>query len=150
MTKKMILSAAVLAAMVLGVMPSWAGSSTVTYVAAPGLRVSNSGVPAGVGGYQFTTPSRPLTLDVDDVNGTGVRVSVCQENDSDPVAGDTPSVCGDGGDDVSISYCTNGNPKNIGPQNFRPNSPISVFVSIHGPALGCSQVGVAGQMVLTW
>jgi hypothetical protein len=140
-----------IAALALVTTPGHAGSSgTITYVATPGLTFSLDQAPAGIGGYNFMTPSKPLTLDVDDVNGNGVRVTVCQENASDPVAGDLDNVCGDGGDDVRVVYCTNGSPRNIGPQNFRPNSPFTVFVRTDGPALGCSQVGVAGTIVLTW
>ena len=138
-------------AMTFTMVPSHAGgAATVTYLAAPGTRISDPSVPAGVGGYYFETPSKPLTLDVDDLNGNGVRVTVCQENAFDPVAGDLEEVCGDGGDDVRVSYCTNGNPKNIGVNDFKPNSPFDVFVRTDGPALGCAQVGVGGTMVLTW
>jgi hypothetical protein len=150
MTRKLGLAALASALMVLAIVPSNAGgNATGTYIAAPGLSYRPlDQVPAGIG-YAFQTPTKLLTIDIDDINGNGVAVNVCQENDSNP-PDDLPNVCGGEGDDVDISFCTSGNPRNVGAQNFKPNSDIAVFVFTQGPALGCSQVGVAGTITYTW
>ena len=148
MKKRFAMTAAMAAIMMLGIVPGHAADQEVTYVAAPGLRISNANVPVGIGGYAFTLPSKLKKVDVRDLNGNGVRVSVCQENDQQE--GEIPGNCGGEGDDVSISFCTTGSPKDVSDQNFKANSPFTVFVRSDGPAFGCDQVGVGGTLRVVW
>ena len=144
---RLLLAASVLMVLIPGT--SHAGSTEVTYVASPGLRISDPSVPVGVGGFQFTTPARPKTVKVLDTNGNGVSVNVCQENGSDPTnPNDQPNICGDGGDDVSANHCTEGKAVDI--STFKANSPFTVFVRTADASLSCEQVGTVGTITVTW
>lgn len=151
MTRRLVIAALAAAAMLLAAVPGHAGgTATRMYVATPGLSYSPLDTPVGLGGYQFETPSKLKTIDIDDLNGAGVRVIACQENDSNP-PDDLPNVCGGEGDDVDIEFCSTGAPKNVAAQNFKPNSNISVFVITTGPATSnCPTVALGGSISWTW
>lgn len=145
MTKNLRTFAAIIAVIAMCVVPGHAESTTRTYVTSPADDWSVFAGNVGVGAANIWggLPGKLLSIKVEDRNGPGVHVTVCQEN---RVTSDAGDVCGDGGDDVKVSFCSASTAKNVSDRNFKPNSYF--YVEVDTTSAACPTIGTTGTITL--
>lgn len=119
-------------------------SQSVEYVATPGgLFANREDSPAGVGGQLFYTRTRLLRILVEDDNGTGVSVLVCQHYTPDGGG----NLCGNRERDVELRFCSTADARDVSTEGFRPGY---FNVGIDTTSSTCPTVGTTGTITITW
>ncbi|HEX9711612.1 MAG TPA: hypothetical protein VGB52_03545 [Actinomycetota bacterium] len=122
--------------------PCEATSQSVEYVATPGgLGVNYEDSPASVGGQIFQVPSTLRSIRVEDDNGPGVSVFVCQRY----VADGRGDICTSG--DVELRFCSAAGPLDVSGEGFRPGY-FRIRVDTASPT--CPTAGTTGTITITW
>jgi hypothetical protein len=117
-------------------------TQSVEYVATPaGLGVQREDSPAGVGGQIFFTRTELLAILVEDDNGPGVAVFVCQRYTPDG-RGD---ICSSG--DVEIYFCSTGGARDVSAEGLRPGY---VRIRVDTTSTSCPTAATTGTITITW
>jgi len=117
-------------------------SQSVEYVATPAnLGVQRQDSPAGVGGQIFYTRTKLLGILVEDDNGPGVSVFICQRYTPDG-RGD---ICNSG--DVEIHFCSTTEARDVSAEGLRPGY-FRVRIDTADPS--CPAAGTSGTITIYW
>jgi hypothetical protein len=157
---KKLASIAVIALFILSALPARASTSTATYAVAFGRLIVNAPAQAGavgVGGYSYTlTGGDPTTVKVQDGNGPGVAVMVCQEAG---VVETATGSCQDGGfgqlpgDDTVQKFCSTTGAIDLNAKFASGTQSIAVFVylvDVTQRGTMCPTTGSTGTITLTY
>ena len=127
-----------------------AAQTTVTYVAAAALSSSttvNLPAPVGrvapLGGFSVVPTGTSIGVKIQDIgSAAGVPYSVCQGNNPEP----TPTLCGDGVDDIDFAETCSDPTKFQQYGGLKPGNPVAIF--IFSASLNCDGQGTVGTAIV--